>query len=203
MEQKVFSKADVSRLAFFLMNDEIVCLPTETVYGVCVKASSFKAFNKMLEAKNRPSKKAFPLAVASLDDVKHYALLTPLQEKVIKHFMNDSLTVVVRKRSDVPSFVTAGQDTIALRLLDDPFIKNLISELKEPILLTSANLSGETPVESIDDAIRVFPKIKAFVRGKLIKNGVPSTIVSLVDDKITILRQGKITYEQILKVMEE
>ena len=203
MNYKVFNKTDVQILASFLMNDEIVCLPTETVYGVCVKASSKLAFDKMVDAKNRPSNKAFPLAVASLSDVKRYASITPLQEKVIKHFLNESLTVVVKKRSDVPGYVTANQETIALRLLDDEFIKSLIKELKEPILLTSANLSGETPIESIEEGIRVFPTVKAFVDGDLIKNGVPSTIVSLVDDEIRILRQGKITLEEIRKVMEE
>lgn len=202
MEQKVFQKQEVSDIAFFLINDEIVCLPTETVYGVCVKASSYTAFKKMAEAKNRPSNKAFPLAVSSLEDIKKYATLTKMQEKVIKHFLNQSLTVVVNVKSDVPKYVTANQKTIALRLLDDPFIKQLIKEVKEPILLTSANLSGEKPVSSITEALSVFKNVKAFVEGELIENGVPSTIVSLVDDKPSILRQGKITLEEILQVME-
>ena len=201
--QKIYTKNDVSVIASNLKNDEIVCLPTETVYGLCCRASSFTAFNKLIEAKNRPLNKAFPLAVSSMEDVKMFATLSIKQEKVVRKFMNQSLTVVLNKKNDVEDYVTSNKDTIAIRLLDDGFIKSLISELGEPILLTSANKSGETPIESIEDGIKIFDTVYSFVKGELIKNGTPSTIVSLINDEINILRQGKITLEEIKKAMED
>ena len=201
--QRIFNKNDVSLIASQLKNDELVCLPTETVYGLCCKASSFAAFNKLIEAKNRPLNKAFPLAVSCLEDVKMFATLTKKQEKVAKKFMDKSLTIVVKKDKNVENYVTANKDTIAIRLLDEGFIKSLIKELGEPILLTSANKSGEKPIESIDEGLKIFDSVFNFVKGDLIKDGQPSTIVSLVDDEVKILRQGKITLEEIKKAMED
>ena len=201
--QQIFNKSDISLIASQLNQDEIVCLPTETVYGLCCKASSFVAFNKLIDAKNRPLNKAFPLAVSCLDDVYKFASLTIKQEKVIKRFMNKSLTVVVNKKENVKNYVTANKDTIAIRLLDEGFIKSLIKELGEPILLTSANKSGEKPIESINEGLNIFETVFNFVDGELIKDGQPSTIVSLVNDEVKILRQGKITLDEIKEAMED
>ena len=201
--QRIFGRNDVSLLASQLKNDELVCLPTETVYGLCCKASSFVAFNKLIDAKNRPLNKAFPLAVSCLEDINMFAQLTPKQEKVAKQFMDRSLTIVVKKDKNVQNYVTANKDTIAIRLLNEGFIKSLIKELGEPILLTSANKSGEKPIESIDEGLKIFDSVFNFVKGELIKDGQPSTIVSLVDDEVNILRQGKITLEEIKEAMED
>ena len=95
------------------------------------------------------------------------------------------------------------EDTVAIRYPKDRFMNKLVSKLGKPILLTSANISGQEPIKDINEAVNIFKdKIKVYVKGK-VKLGKPSSIVEIKDNKVNVLREGPLTKEDIIKMIGE
>jgi len=199
METVLLTKDDVQQVASFLLKHEIVVFPTETVLGISCVADSYPTFTKLLEAKNRPINKAFPVVVGSYEDIRKVANVNIIQLNLIKKFLPGPLTVVLRKSKDYPDFLTAGNNTVAVRMSDDEFTMKLVKAVGKPLLLTSANMSGEPVCQNDEEAMKVFNgRIKCVVKGSS-RIGVPSTIVDLTGETPKILREGVITLEQIMK----
>lgn len=203
MDTVLCAQSQIEQVASFLREGEIVALPTETVFGLAIRYDSEQAFEQLIECKRRPREKAFPLLVPSREFIDAIAEVSPPAMRVIQAFLPGPLTVVLRKKKDLPHHVGWGQDTIAIRIPDHPFIRMLSCTLNLPLLLTSANRSGELPVSSSREALSTFhSEIAAVVEGEAGSN-VPSTIVDLTQDHPIILRQGSIALTEIEHVWGE
>lgn len=197
----LINKKDYKLAIEYLNDDEVISLPTETVMGLAIKASSILAYNKLIEIKNRPLNKAFPFIVCSIDDIDKYAYVDDISRKAINAYMPGPLTIILKKKENVDSRVTNGQDTIAIRIPNDKTLLKIVKELKEPILLTSANKSGELPCLSSDEVLNVFKdEIPIIIKGKCEFN-IASTIVEIKDKHVNIIREGIIKKEEIERLI--
>jgi L-threonylcarbamoyladenylate synthase len=195
-------KKAVTRAVELLRKGELVALPTETVYGLAANALESIAVAKIFEAKERP--RFDPLIVhlpnrERLERVvnvpaKHRQLVGRLTDK----FWPGALTIVLPKRKIVPDIVTAGLDSVAVRLSAHPVFAEIVGELGEPLAAPSANRFGRiSPTTAQHVLDELDGRIPLIVDSGPTEHGIESTIVAVQDGKIAILRRGPITHEQL------
>lgn len=198
----LINKKDYKLAIEYLNNDEVVALPTETVMGLAIKASSLSAYNKLVEIKNRPSNKAFPFIVSCVEEIDKYAEVDELTKKVIRAFMPGPLTIILKKKKSVDERITNSKDTIAIRIPDDKTLLKIVKELKSPILLTSANKSGEVACINSNEVVKVFKdEVPLVIKGKC-EYDLASTIIEIKDKKVNIIREGIIKKEEIERMIK-
>lgn len=191
---------DIDKIIKILINGGLVAFPTDTVFGLaCIKEE--KAIAKVYEAKGRSFDKPLPMMCDSLKMIKEVALVNDKAEKIIDAFVPGALTLILEKKDSVEDFVTMGRKTIGIRVPDDDFILDLISRLGMPLMVTSANVSGEGSLLKWEDVLSCMDhRIDAIVcedaRGES-----ASTIIDVTGEDIKVLRQGPILLEEIMEVL--
>lgn len=201
-ENGALSDKDVLRCADIIKNGGTVAFPTETVYGIGANGLDEMAVEGLYKAKNRPPVKPISLCVADLESAQQVAVFDNRAKKLFTLFMPGPLTLVLPKRSVVPDVVTAGLDSVGIRVPLHPVALSLARKCGVPIALTSANLSGEVSPKDGDTVVKTLcGKADAIINGGRCEVGVESTIVSLVGE-IKLLRQGAIPYETILEALK-
>ena len=195
----------VSRAAELLKSGGIVAIPTETVYGLAASAYDKIAISKIFAAKGRPQDN--PLIVhisdiAMLEDIT--CEITKQAEKCAKAFWPGPFTMVLKRSDKIPDTVSAGLDTVAVRMPNDAVARDIISACSLPLAAPSANVSGApsptTPHHVIND---LDGKIDAVVMGKDCLVGLESTVVTLCTNPPRLLRPGGITVEQLREVLPD
>ena len=161
-----------------------------------------EGYQKLIEAKRRPKEKAFPFVVGNKEDIKKVATLTKKQQKIVDLFFPGPLTIIVKKNENVADYLTNGKDTIAIRMPDNEFVLDLIKELGKPILLTSANLSGEEAALNSEEAFNIFDGVVPFIVEGEAGSSMASTIIDLTQDEIKIVREGKIGLKELEEAVE-
>ena len=201
METVLVEKENINEVIDLLNHDEVVAFPTETVFGLGVKFSHLEALEKIYEIKHRNHSKAISLMIYDPKDIEKYAYVNEAAKKIIDAFMPGMITIILKKRPFIDDYFTAFLDTIGIRIPDDPFVLALLN-LTGPMLVTSANLSGEASLVDDKAVKKVFDgKIPMIVEGECISKKA-STIVDLSKGKIEILRIGDISEEQITEVVK-
>lgn len=178
--------------AELLRNDGVVVCPTDTVYGFLADALSEKAVDKIFEIKKREKSKPLPVFVRDVEMVKSIASVNAEQEKVLNEKWPGKFTFVLKRRKDAKLYGVA-EDTIALRIPKYKFLNDLLEKINKPLVQTSANISGEPPLERVEEIIEQFKNQKSkpdliIDEGDLPKSK-PSTIIDLTEDDIKILRK--------------
>lgn len=196
---KRYNENEIDKLADILKNDGVISVPTDTVYGVCARINSVKAYNNLMAAKNRPIKKLFPIMCADEEQIKSIAIVDKKAEKIIRAFMPGPITLILNKKPEVSTNV--GNTTIAIRMATSKVIKDLIIKTESPIFISSANQSGETTCTSLDEIEKVFPNLDGMLEGSVEFNQA-STIVDCTLDEIKILREGPISQEELEFVLK-
>lgn len=181
----------------------LVVFPTDTVYGIGTNAFLENACKKVYEVKGRPESK--PLLVLISDLFLLYDLVeevNSVEQKLIDMFWPGPLTIKFRKKVGVfPDIVSAGDAFVRVRLVGEGVIQKLIHESGVPVVAPSANLSGNLTGTKIENVIREFDgKVDYILDYGDIESDVTSTIVEVVNHEISILRKGKITESELLKV---
>ena len=187
-----------------LINDGgVVIFPTETVYGIGGDAFNEKAVEKIYELKSRPKSKAISLLIGDLSMIDDLAVdVSETERKIIENFFPGPLTIILKKSKKVPDIVTAGFDTVGVRMPENEIALKLIREVGKPLATPSANISGKPSGTEYSEIIKEFDgKIDCFIDGGKTKIGFASTIVKVENGEIKILREGKITKEDIEKVL--
>ena len=201
---KRYKQSEIEEVANVLKNDGVISVPTDTVYGICARINSSKAYLKLVSVKNRPSTKSFPVMCSDIEQIKSIAIIDENALKLIKAFMPGPITLVLNKRPDVLSYINnAGAretDELAIRMAPTPFLKELIKEVGSPLFLTSANKSGMDVCKSLDDIEKECPTLYGMVMGD-VSFGEASTIVDCTGNDIKIQRQGPISEDEIIKVL--
>lgn len=182
-----------------LQKGGVIAFPTETVFGLGVIFDNYHAYQKLVEVKRRPPTQPFTLMCGSVDDIEKYAVIDDKIHRIIKEFMPGPLTIIVRVKPDVPSFVTLGTGFIGIRVSADLLVQNLIKLVGKPLLVPSANKHGEAPALTSEEALHYFDgEIPYIMEGKSVSN-IPSTIIR-IDDKIELVREGGIPFHKILEI---
>ncbi len=195
METVIRKKEEIEEVIKDLEEGKIVAFPTDTVFGLGCLYDKEEAIQKIYEAKGREMSKSLPMMVSDIGMVKGAAVLSEEGEKLLKRFSPGAFTIILKKK-DLPDYVTGGKDTIAIRIPDDEWIRELIRKLGKPLLVTSANLSHEASLKDFRDVYEALNgRIDTLVEGDA-KSSVASTIVD-VTDGVKILREGIITKEDI------
>jgi L-threonylcarbamoyladenylate synthase len=188
-----------------LNNAGLVAFPTETVYGLGANALNEKAVLRIFEAKNRPTDNPIIVHIANRDDIYVLAEHVPqIAEGLIDEFWPGPLTLLFAKSDAVPSEVTAGLATVAIRMPSHAIANALISEAEVPVAAPSANLAGKPSPTSakhvLDD---LFGRIEVLIDGGEVGYGVESTVLDLTTDPPAVLRPGPITVEELRKFTGE
>ncbi len=182
----------------------LVVFPTDTVYGVAALARNDVAVAALYQAKQRPSHSPIPVMVGEPTAVAEIAWPSPDFRKLAAAFWPGPLTIILPRKPVLPDIVTAGGDTVALRIPDHPLVLRLLQMLGEPLAVTSANRSGQPPARNAAEAREQLDgRVDAIIDGGLAPGGKPSTIIDLSRTPPQILRSGPISSEQIQAVLSQ
>ena len=193
---------ELKKIANEIKNNKVVIFPTETVYGIGANGLDAEAIKKLFIAKKRPENKPINLLISNIDMIENVAKdLTPLDYALIKEFFPGPLTLILKKKDNVPNILTANGDTVGVRMPANEIALKLIEYANIPIATSSSNISGNETGINIDNIFDDFNgRVDYIIDDGPSKLGVASTIVKVVDNKPIILREGSISKEQIEKV---
>ncbi len=192
----------ISQAASLLRAGELVAFPTETVYGLGALIFDEKAIAKIYAVKGRPSDNPLIAHIGHLAQVLEIAREIPEDfYKLASHFFPGPLTIVLKRHASVPSIVSAGLDTIALRMPSHPLALALLKEVGQPLVAPSANLSGRPSPTRVAHVLEDFEgKIGGVIDGGESVFGIESTVISLIGAP-TLLRPGVISVAVIEAVL--
>ena len=162
----------------------VIGYPTDTTYGIGCAISDLNAVNKIFEIKGRDFEKPLSVAFSSIEMAKNYVELPEMYEKILREYLPGPFTFLLAKNELIGDKITAGLPRVGVRIPKYDIVLKIIEELGEPIITTSANLSGEPDVIKSDD-LKV--SVDFLVRGEC-PIGIPSTLIDL--DSKKILREG-------------
>jgi L-threonylcarbamoyladenylate synthase len=172
-----------------LKNDGVIVIPTDTVYGFAIDSKSMMAMDKVYEIKKRNLEKKLPIIVDTYERLMSLCEITKDELKRLHSFYPGKLTLVLKKKNI--------DDTVAVRMINNEIINKIISRLDSPLMLTSANISGKKTSDDIMDILEEFDgKIDMAIIGNKLSS-VSSTIVELIDGKLTLIREGAIPFTEI------
>ena len=188
-----------------LKKGEVVSFPTETVYGLGADATNSDAIAKIFSAKNRPSFNPLIIHLPNTQMVEKYVELSQLTKDLSNIFWPGPFTMVLplKKNSGISTLITAGLETVAIRVPSHPVAHTLLNEFNGPIAAPSANKSGQispTTAQHVDQEFG--DELELIIDGGPCDNGLESTIVKVVYDQLTILRPGNVTVEEIQEKIE-
>lgn len=185
-----------------IRNGELVIFPTETVYGIGANALDANAVGKIFIAKGRPSDNPLIVHIADRNKINEIAdNITEMEQILIDAFMPGPFTIILKRKPKIPDIVTAGLDTVAVRMPDNIIARGIIQFSGVPIAAPSANVSGKPSGTSVEDIrAELEGKVSAIIDGGETEIGLESTVVKVIDEVPVILRPGKITPEDIEKV---
>ncbi len=192
-------ESDILRAAEIIKKGGLVAFPTETVYGLGASALDESAAEKIYRAKGRPSDNPLIIHLATAEDAEKYANTSECFYKIAKLFMPGPVTVILPKKKIIPSSVTGGLDTVAVRVPSNRIARRLIELAGLPIAAPSANLSGRpscTTAAHIKEDMN--GRIDMILDGGSAEFGLESTILLPIDKKsVKLLRPGAVTVEML------
>lgn len=199
------TKENIIKSAKLILNDEVVAIPTETVYGLGANGLSERAVLKIFKAKNRPQDNPLILHISSYEMMEKLVCgLNDEIKKFLNYFWPGPLTVIMKKNKIIPDSVSCGLDTVAIRMPNNEIAKKLIEECDVPIAAPSANISGKpSPTTAEDVFADMDGEISAIIDGGFCNIGIESTVLDLTKKPYTILRPGFYTREDFLKYEDE
>lgn len=191
--------ASIAEAGAVLRAGGLCAFPTETVYGLGALALSEDAVRAIFAAKGRPADNPLIVHVLELDDARALTCaITPLAERLAERFWPGPLTLVLPRAAVVPSIVTAGGDTVAVRAPSHPVARALLAEVGAPIAAPSANRSNEvSPTRAEHVVASLGDRVALVLDGGPCDRGIESTVVDATGDAPVILRPGSITRAEI------
>ena len=190
---------DLNKAKQLLESDELVAIPTETVYGLAGNIYSETAISQIFKTKERPLFNPLIVHIPNSGYLSKMALEVPEKAKKLANaFWPGPLTLVLKKKPSVPDLITAGKDTVALRVPNHPLTLSLLEILDFPLAAPSANPFGNISPTRPEHVEKYFSKkINMVLDGGACKEGIESTIVGFQGDNAIIYRLGTISIEEI------
>ena len=191
-------RACVSEAVRLLRQGELVCFPTDTVYGIGAAVTDEAAVRRLYAVKGRTLDKPLPVLIADAGSAAHFAEVTPVARTLIDRFWPGGLTIVMRKAAGFHSLALAGHDTIALRVPDHSLLREIIRMLGEPVTGTSANRAGaRAPVSAAEVALQLGEMVSLVIDGGRARAGQESTVIDITQEGFSIVREGVVSREEI------
>ncbi len=190
--------------ATLIKEGKLVAFPTETVYGLGANALDPLAVAKIFECKERPSFDPLIVHIADVQDLYKLAINIPnVAFKLAELYWPGPLTIVLEKNDIIPDLVTSDLPTVGLRMPNSPIALDLIKRSGCPIAAPSANKFGRVSPTSAEHVKKQLTSVDYVLDGGECMVGIESTIVMPINNKIEILRPGRITREDISKALPE
>lgn len=190
-------KFDLVKAKAALKKSEVIAFPTETVMGLGVYFDDEKAYNKLNQIKRRPEDKPYTMMLGDVNEIGKYAKLSHRDERIIASFMPGPLTVLINAQDNVPNYVTHGTGIIGIRVPAHNELLKLLKYVGKPLLVPSANRSGNKPFNTYEEVENEFKKEINFVLEMNAGGEKPSTIIDLTGEKVEIKREGSLTLDEI------
>ncbi|HEX8908545.1 MAG TPA: L-threonylcarbamoyladenylate synthase [Anaeromyxobacteraceae bacterium] len=189
----------IADAAALLRAGGIVAYPTETFYGLGALASRHDALERLAAAKLRPEGKPLPLLAGDLAQVEQVAsLAAPLARRLAERFWPGPLTLVLPAAPGLDPLVTAGDDTVAIRIPGSEAARALALAAGGALVSTSANLSGEPPPAEAGALAPVLrSRLDGVLDGGATPGGLPSTIVAVSGDRLRCVREGAVPWSEV------
>ena len=194
---------DIQKAISLLENEELVAIPTETVYGLAGNIFSEKAIKRIFETKKRPFFNPLIVHISSVDELETIVAEIPEKARILANtFWPGSMTLVLKKNRNIPNIITAGKDTVAVRVPNHPVTLSLLEQLSFPLAAPSANPFNNispTKPEHVENYFK--DELKMVLDGGFCKNGIESTIIGFEDNEPIIYRLGALSVEDIEAVV--
>ncbi len=180
----------IAQVAEVLRNGGVIAYPTDTTYGIGCSIFNKKGIERIYEIKQREKKKPFSFICSTQSEVAKYAKVSNFAYKLMKRLLPGPYTFVMEATSIVPDLLQTKQKTVGIRMPDNQICAAIVATLGDPLVTTSANLSGEEP---IGDPREIFNSLRnqldIVVDGGILSPDV-SSVVSLLQDVPIVLRKG-------------
>jgi L-threonylcarbamoyladenylate synthase len=195
----VLSEEELARAADLIRCGGLVAFPTETVYGLGANALDAQAVQRIYEAKGRPSSSPLIVHVADVTMAKSIAREWPtIADLLVARFWPGPLTLVVKKNSAIPDLVTAGLDSVGIRMPAHPVALGLIRQAAVPMAAPSANRFGQiSPTTAEHVRIGLGNRVRVILDSGPTQVGIESTVASLTRNPPAVLRPGMISHADL------
>ena len=182
---------------------DVIVFPTETLYGLGADALNFAAVEKIFQLKGRDPSNPFPVLVSDRSMLNSLVSnIPPLAEKLMQRFWPGPLTLVLPARENIPRPLVNSTGGIGVRISSQPICNEIISMLGRPITATSANPAGQPGAQTLAQARDYFSgKIGIFIDGGELNSKTGSTVAAVTENKITIIRAGEISKDELQNVV--
>ena len=194
---------DLSKAIELLNNEELVAIPTETVYGLAGNIFSEKAVKAIFETKERPFFNPLIVHIPNIEYLETIVEAIPEKAKLLAEaFWPGPITLVLKKKSIIPDLITGGKDTVAVRIPNHPTTLELLNQLEFPLAAPSANPFNRispTKAEHVENYFK--DKIQMVLDGGACKSGIESTIIGFENGEPIIYRLGSTSVEAIEAVV--
>lgn len=180
------------------LNDhQVIAFPTETVFGLGVFYDDYQAYNLLNKVKNRHEDKPYTMMLYDINEINKYADINKKYLPIIKKYMPGSLTILVKAKENVPNYVTHNTKIIGIRIPSNKEALDLLSFVKKPLLVPSANKADQKPALNDEEVKAIFnDEIRVIIPGKAV-GGQASTIIDLTGEEIKLIRKGPIPLEEL------
>jgi len=178
-----------------------VVAPTETRYGLLIRADEENYLRQLYELKQRPANLPSAVFIASINKAFEFCAVSNKIITIADNFLPGPLTMVLKVSKDINPLL-APDNKIGLRMSSAPFIDKLLKEIDFPVTATSANISGQGSSDSVPELVDIFgPAVNIYLDAGVLNKAV-STVVDFTGDFPVLLRQGAILFSEIVKVWE-
>ncbi|MEX0916578.1 MAG: L-threonylcarbamoyladenylate synthase [Candidatus Spechtbacterales bacterium] len=192
--------------ADFIRRGYAVVFPTDTIYGLAVNAVDKASVDRFFALKRRPSGKPVPIFVRDIAMAKEVAFIDARQEAILEKLWPGAFTLVLKKKDSISERLSAGTDTIGLRIPNHTFCQALLAKLEGPITASSANISGMEATADPDEIIAQFKEHSMvpdfFVDAGVLENTTPSTVIDITGEKAKILRMSATTPAMMRAILD-
>ncbi|BFG71018.1 L-threonylcarbamoyladenylate synthase [Sediminibacterium sp. KACHI17] len=190
---------DINLVADSLMQHDVAAIPTETVYGLAGNIFSEKAIRRIYEVKQRPLFNPLIVHIHDVSEMEKVAsAIPPLAQALAEKFWPGPLTLLLPKKDSVPDLITAGKDTVAVRVPNHPVTLSLLQQLPFPLAAPSANPFGSISPTTAEHVASYFKdEFPYILDGGACKKGIESTIIGFNEDGAIIYRYGSLAIEEI------
>lgn len=180
----------ISRVVESLKQGGVIAYPTDTTYGLGCNIFNRRGVKNIYQIKQRDARKPFSFICSDLSDAANYAHVSNFAFKIMKRHLPGPYTFVLEATRVVPDNLTTRQKTVGIRIPNDTIALAIVRELGHPLVTTSANLTGETPLHDPAEIDATMGRMLDLVIDGGIRYGDPSTVISLIDDRVEVLREG-------------
>lgn len=197
--------ADIESALNALRAGQVIVFPTETFYGLGVDATNRQALERLFELKGRDPDKPVPLIAADLEMVMRVVKdIPPAARRLAQEFWPGPLTMVLPARPELSPALTNREGGVGIRISPHPIAMELTRRLGAPLSATSANLAGQPPARTLEQAWAAFGgAVASYVEGGALEGSLPSTVITFEGGAIKVLRAGAVSEDRLNQALRQ